>query len=156
MQDHELQEVANALRTETGEKRKRGAESADDYKSSVNKRVSPNNKTGDHRDESLQDYSQNGSGEHASTAAAALGIYPTMTVPQPTDISFATQNSDSDRNDHSFMDPNSQDLGDQMFSGSSGSRGKPAVGSEEWHKVRKDNHKEGKLPPLSGQHCTVY
>jgi transcriptional regulator CBF1 len=33
---------------------------------------------------------------------------------------------------------------------------KPAVGSEEWHKMRKDNHKEGKVPcdPLSAMQPT--
>lgn len=30
------------------------------------------------------------------------------------------------------------------------SRGKPPVGTEEWHKIRKDNHKEGTL------HFTFY
>jgi hypothetical protein len=30
-------------------------------------------------------------------------------------------------------------------SGRSGNGVKPAVGSDEWHKVRKDNHKEGKF-----------
>lgn len=148
-----LQEVANAVRGDTGEsmsqKRKREQESADDRRSG-NKRISPGNKASDYHDESLQDYShhglhdQNGSGEHASTAAAALGIYPTMTVPQPTDVSFANQTSDSDRNDQSFVD--SQDMNDFMSTPQHGGRstGKPAVGSDEWHKVRKDNHKEGK------------
>jgi hypothetical protein len=150
-----LQEVANAMRGETGEshsqKRKREAESADDRRSG-NKRISPGNKAGDHLDESLQDYShhglqdQNGTAEHASTAAAALaagGAYPTMTIPQATDVSFATQASDSDRNDQSFM---GEDMSDFMSNPQPGpSRAKPAVGSDEWHKVRKDNHKEGKF-----------
>jgi len=112
--------------------------------------------------EALQDYSalheqtnsehQNGATDHAnasSTAAAALGIYPTMTIPQPTDVSFATQASEGDRNqDSSFNMGDSQ--GDSFMDtssggaagGRSGSGSKPAVGSEEWHKVRKDNHKE--------------
>lgn len=79
---------------------KRNSESADDTRRG-NKRISPNNSGKDHHDgviEALQDYnslhqhgdSHNGCAEHASsTAAAALaGIYPTMTVPQPTDLSF--------------------------------------------------------------------
>lgn len=164
-----LQEVANAMREEAAEgavshsqKRRRDSESADDTRRH-NKRVSPNNmnKVSDtHQQdiEALQDYSglhhgnpdQNGSAEHASassTAAAALaGIYPTMTIPQPTDVSFATQNSDPDRNpDSSFMD-NSQQGGDSFMETSTpsgrGTGSKPAVGSDEWHKVRKDNHKE--------------
>lgn len=103
----------------------------------------------------------NGSSDHAhahatSTAAAALEMYPNvpaMTIPQPTEVSFASQ-ADSDRNqDNSFnMGDTSQhnsSFMDQSGSGNqqglaSRSSGKPAVGSEEWHKVRKDNHKEGK------------
>jgi hypothetical protein len=158
-----LQEVANAMREEAvGNKRRRDSESADDVRRH-NKRVSPNmNKAGDANQqdlEALQDYSglhhgnsdQNGSADHASassTAAAALaGIYPTMTIPQPTDVSFATQNSDPDRNQDSFLD-NSQQGGDSFMETSTpsgrGTGAKPAVGSDEWHKVRKDNHKEGK------------
>jgi hypothetical protein len=126
-------------------KRKRDSESADETR---RKRVSPNS------GEALQDFNdlhhqdQNGSAEHASsTAAAALaaGIYPTMSIPQPTEVSFATQGSDSDRNpDSSFMD-NSQ-AGESFMEQSQPTRApKPAVGSDEWHKVRKDNHKEGML-----------
>jgi hypothetical protein len=163
-----LQEVANAMREEAAggavnNKRRRDSESADDTRRH-NKRISPNmNKTGDANQqdlEALQDYGalhhgnpdQNGAADHASassTAAAALaGIYPTMTIPQPTDVSFATQNSDPDRNpESSFMD-NSQQGGDSFMETSTpsgrGSGSKPAVGSDEWHKVRKDNHKEGK------------
>jgi hypothetical protein len=156
LQESGLQEVANAMREESGsQKRKRESESADDTRRG-NKRVSPLNKAGDHDPETLQDYAnmhgdQNGA-DHAnasSTAAAALaGIYPTMTIPQPTDVSFATQGSDNDRGDSSFMD-NSQAGGDSFMEQSTpsgrGSANKPAVGSDEWHKVRKDNHKEGKL-----------
>lgn len=93
-----------------------------------------------------------------STAAAALaGIYPTMTVPQPTDLSFASAASgDGDRSnlDPSFgMGENDQanqsfdidSMGANGQSATGGSLGqKPAVGSEEWHRVRRDNHKEGK------------
>jgi hypothetical protein len=155
-----LQEIANAMREDGGsQKRKRDSESADDTRRG-NKRISPTNKAGDHSQldtEALHDYSalhndQNGA-DHvnaSSTAAAALaaGGYPTMTIPQPTDVSFATQGSDGDRGDSSFMD-NSQAGGDSFMEQSTpsgrGSGNKPAVGSEEWHKVRKDNHKEGKL-----------
>lgn len=147
-----LQEVANAIARDDGsQKRKRDSESADDTRRGGNKRISPNNSKDHHDVEHLQDYNlhqghMGHNGEHASTAAAALaGIYPTMTVPQPTDVSFATQGSDGDRND-SFMDNSQQD---SMVYGESnvhsGRVSKPAVGSEEWHKVRKDNHKEGKL-----------
>ncbi|KAF4625390.1 hypothetical protein G7Y89_g12777 [Cudoniella acicularis] len=162
-----LQEVANAMRDDnvmdshisnTAQKRKRDSESADDTRRMSNKRISPNSgkaadQSGHDGVESLQDYgslhhqgnpdNQNGSAEHASsTAAAALaGIYPTMTIPQPTDVSFgATQGSDTDRGpDGSFMD-NSQN--DSFMENPQPTRSKPAVGSDEWHKVRKDNHKE--------------
>jgi len=163
-----LQDVANSLREEAGtdglinptQKRKRESESADDTRRSNSKRINPN-KGGDlvnqHDAEALQDYgihqgnsdNQNGSADHAnasSTAAAALaGIYPTMTIPQPTDVSFATQASDSDRNQDSFMDSQQGDSFMDNSTPSGRGSGKPAVGSDEWHKVRKDNHKEGKL-----------
>jgi hypothetical protein len=99
----------------------------------------------------------NGHIDHAnasSTAAAALGIYPTMTVPQSTDVQFAAQNQNSDNQD-SYMDDSQ--VGNDSF-GMDGSGGpstgtgrtgnKPQVGSEEWHKVRKDNHKEGRFRQL--------
>lgn len=95
---------------------------------------------------------QNGAQDHAnasSTAAAALGIYPTMSIPQPTNLQFQTQGSEDNANqDNSFMD-NSQQNESYMDNASAtpsgrSSANKPAVGSEEWHKVRKDNHKEGR------------
>jgi len=149
-----LHEVAAAMRAEegvgVGGKRKRDSQSADDTRRG--KRVSPNSKDQQDGVEALQDFGlhqqshldHNGSGEHASTAAAALGMYPGMNVPQPTDVSFATQGSDTDRNE-SFMNESQQDsyLNSVDSATPSGSRrDKPAVGSEEWHKVRKDNHKE--------------
>jgi hypothetical protein len=95
------------------------------------------------------------------TAAAALA-YHQMTVPQATELQFQTQGSGSD----SFsMGDHHQQTGMQDFSlealkaatqtGRSGQSApsesppqsatlKPPVGSEEWHKVRRDNHKEGK------------
>ncbi len=97
---------------------------------------------------------QNGAQDHAnasSTAAAALGIYPTMSIPQPTNLQFQTQDSQQNQQqqNQSFMDNGPQDDSSYMDPPSAtpqGSRSqvnKPAVGSEEWHKVRKDNHKEG-------------
>ena len=155
--EHGMQAVANAVHGDMdgqmGQKRKRDSESADDTRRGT-KRVSPN-ALKDQQDgvEALQDYNSlhghldqhNGSAEHASTAAAALaGIYPTMTVPQPTDVSFATQGSSDGNGESSFMD-NSQQQDSFMDTPSGrGSGGKPTVGSDEWHKVRKDNHKEGK------------
>lgn len=87
----------------------------------------------------------------SSTAAAALSHFPIMSVPQATEVSFQ-QSSDIDRNPNDYSIDDSQ-AGQESFmmqdnesqspvsGGRSGS--KPAVGSHEWHKVRKDNHKEG-------------
>ncbi|APA10146.1 hypothetical protein SS1G_07451 [Sclerotinia sclerotiorum 1980 UF-70] len=166
----------NANMSNTTQKRKRDSESADDTRRLNNKRVSPN--SGNDPDdqslvnqqigdvEALQNYAnlqhnqqihpdhQNGAADHAnasSTAAAALaGIYPTMTIPQPTDVSFASQASENDRHqDTSFMDNSQQpdnsfmDNSQQQHQPQNRSSGsKPVVGSDEWHKVRKDNHKE--------------
>ncbi len=107
--------------------------------------------------------------EAASTAAAALaGVFPQMTIPQPTEISFVNNASGSDPDrqlDSSFSlgehENDQNQPGNQQYSldalrqstgaqvqaareSSSGGGVKPAVGSEEWHKVRRDNHKEGK------------
>jgi hypothetical protein len=178
----------SANMSNAAQKRKRDSESADDTRRLSNKRVSPNsgNDSGDQSlvnqqiagVEALQDYTnlhqhqqggpdhQNGSADHAnasSTAAAALaGIYPTMTIPQPTDVSFATQGSDGDRGpDSSFMG-DSQQPGDSFMDSSQqnhqgGGRSvvapKPVVGSDEWHKVRKDNHKEGTGNNLEFFYC---
>lgn len=139
-----LQQIANAMREENGmdghnmqHKRKRDSESADDTR---RKRVSPNS------GEALQDFGdlhhqdQNGNDASSTAAAALAGIYPTMSIPQPTEVSFQTQGSDSDRNpDNSFM--NSQ-ADESYMEQPQQTRTKPAVGSDEWHKVRKDNHKE--------------
>jgi bHLH factor len=87
----------------------------------------------------------------SSTAAAALGsMYPTLHVPQTTEETFAAQaGADVDA---SF---NTSGVGDGLSGSLASANGihepryggsnnpKPAVGSEEWHKMRKDNHKEG-------------
>ncbi|KAI0115329.1 hypothetical protein F4814DRAFT_318188 [Daldinia grandis] len=113
--------------------------------------------TADHHDTS----------DHAnasSTAAAALGtLYPTIHVPQSTEETFAAQaaaeaehHQDSSFGHSDMLHANG--LPDTSTNGlaqsqngirptqpsytSSSSASKPAVGSEEWHKLRKDNHKE--------------
>ncbi|KAI8962464.1 hypothetical protein F5Y11DRAFT_347447 [Daldinia sp. FL1419] len=113
--------------------------------------------TADHHDTS----------DHAnasSTAAAALGtLYPTIHVPQSTEETFAAQaaaeaehhqDSSFGHNDMLRADglPDTSTNGlSQSQNGvrsaqpsytTSSSASKPAVGSEEWHKLRKDNHKE--------------
>ncbi len=100
-----------------------------------------------------------------ASAAALAGMMPQLTVPQPTELSFVSTGSgtDGERQLESSFDlggDNGQNhnlqgspYGMGGFQGTSGqvqggresSNGaKPAVGSEEWHKVRRDNHKEGK------------
>ncbi|POS86962.1 hypothetical protein EPUL_002410 [Erysiphe pulchra] len=181
LEHHRLQEVANAMRGEESHivnvpKRKRDPDSIEETRRSI-KRVSPNVTIKEQQDnvQALQDYnslqhghldSHNGSTEHSSTAAAAAamaGIYPQMTVPQQTEVSFATQGPDMDRNQESSYMDNSQQgqesfMENQNPSGDRGSNSKPAVGSEEWHKVRKDNHKEGLLSIGFGnsRHINVY
>ncbi|KAI9760218.1 MAG: Carbon-nitrogen hydrolase [Chaenotheca gracillima] len=111
--------------------------------------------------QSSQQSQQPNAAEATSTAAAALaGIYTNMTVPQPTEIAFAKQPTTSNDMDSSFtMDENgnthevTQEYLEALARGgaappSSGGRdsigagSKPAVGSDEWHRVRRDNHKE--------------
>lgn len=101
----------------------------------------------------------------SNTAAAAMAQYHTMTVPQSTEQSFMTQTAgdkQTDPNDQASP-PNAQQRnsfedfdGGATLSSQNGDASptaiasnpnahKPAVGTEEWHKVRRDNHKEGKL-----------
>lgn len=115
----------------------------------------------------------------ASTAVAALaGIYPTMTVPQPTDLTFAnsTVGTENDRNlDPSFgmgdqegdasaqpddsFDANGSTNPGQLVHMPMNAPRKPAVGTDEWHRVRKDNHKEGKSKlgsPFGSSHAPCW
>lgn len=106
----------------------------------------------------------------SSTAAAAL-VYPTIHAPQPSEDTFAAQISGEQEN-HQALVPYTHDVSQTdglpmdhqalanasavvqspdggMHQDMPGARysttpnPKPAVGSEEWHKMRKDNHKEG-------------
>ncbi|KAL1625831.1 basic helix-loop-helix protein [Diplodia seriata] len=110
---------------------------------------------------------QNGSGNPTNasdTAAAALSHHFQMTVPQATELSFQNQGAggEGDRalgNSFSMGDHNMHqashgmtDYGLDALNKSNSQGGndsppsqvnqKPAVGSEEWHKIRRDNHKE--------------
>lgn len=109
---------------------------------------------------------QNGGANASSvgdTAAAALA-YHQMTVPQATELSFQPQASAGEGASFNMGDHHQPQQGMQDFSlealkaATSSSRSgqaatnesppatathKPPVGSEEWHKVRRDNHKEG-------------
>jgi len=108
----------------------------------------------------------------SDTAAAAMAQYHTMTVPQSTEQAFLAQTSDGagDRHGHGTVDPGNPNLqprpgsfGDfdvngppngmptQNDNSASPTLGnaqnaggpKPQVGTDEWHKIRRDNHKEG-------------
>lgn len=104
----------------------------------------------------------------SNTAAAALNMYPSLHVPQSTEEAFANQatpethHEEHAYNNHAVSQPPPDGLPmappalqqqqptppngvqqEQRYSAPPNP--KPAVGSEEWHKMRKDNHKEGKL-----------
>ncbi|KAK3333134.1 hypothetical protein B0T19DRAFT_117614 [Cercophora scortea] len=103
----------------------------------------------------------------SSTAAAALNIYPTLHVPTlhvppTTEETFAAQAAAESHHEDSLFNASGVSQPDGLPNGlpmtspgamqsngiqseqryGAGSNPKPAVGSEEWHKMRKDNHKE--------------
>ncbi|KAK4249874.1 hypothetical protein C7999DRAFT_39002 [Corynascus novoguineensis] len=108
----------------------------------------------------------------SSTAAAALNMYPSLHVPQSTEEAFANQptpdthHEDNTFNGHAVSQPppdglplppppstiqqppppppppSSSNGVQQEQRYTAPPNAKPAVGSEEWHKMRKDNHKE--------------
>ncbi|KIH88320.1 bHLH factor, other [Sporothrix brasiliensis 5110] len=91
----------------------------------------------------------------AATAAAVLdSMFPQLNVPVSTEETFANQHVEGehhgDASAYSAGDVTQGDLSLDVAGGSngvgkrpmSGIQSKPAVGSEEWHKMRKDNHKE--------------
>ncbi|CAK7265529.1 basic helix-loop-helix protein [Sporothrix epigloea] len=91
-----------------------------------------------------------------STAAAALGsMFPQLNVPVPTEQKFASQHVDGGEHPGDTSAYSADDVtqgGESSHDASSpngtakpsasGVHAKPAVGSEEWHRMRKDNHKE--------------
>ncbi|CAN8097418.1 unnamed protein product [Discula destructiva] len=102
---------------------------------------------------------------NASNTAAAALVYPTIHAPQPSEENFAAQlGVEQDQQQHHEMSPyshenshdgydhqgltNGQHTNGMMHQDIPGARyanhtaTKPAVGSEEWHKMRKDSHKE--------------
>lgn len=118
-------------------------------------------------EEMQQHFDQNGGANASSvgdTAVAALAYHHQMNVPQATELSFQTQNSSGEGASFNMGDHQTQQTGMQDFSlealkaatqtprsgqavtnespPNTGGH-KPPVGSEEWHKVRRDNHKEG-------------
>lgn len=111
-----------------------------------------------------------GAGPSPSDTAAAAMAYHTMTVPQSTEQSFLQQNAGvtGERQDDESVEPGSAQQrtsgfddfdvtrpkdhhtssnGDTsptspLVTPSNPNAPKPAVGSDEWHKIRRDNHKE--------------
>lgn len=111
----------------------------------------------------------------STAAAALGTMYPTLHVPQSTEETFASQQIDVGGGDpqqqqqqqHHHHDPSAYGSADvtgvasdglsALEASTAGSNGmgpkrpisgiqvKPAVGTDEWHKMRKDNHKEGRL-----------
>lgn len=107
-------------------------------------------------------------------AGAMSGMLPQMTVPQPTSMGFASVDGGGKSGEHGQLDNafgalsplpveghtegvggNNNVPGNHSHHGSPsvGSSGnpnpKPQVGTEEWHRVRRDNHKEGTSPSIS-------
>ncbi len=88
-------------------------------------------------------------------------MYPTLHVPQSTEETFAAQNPVEDHSEElpipdglpsvagggppgPLAAPNGIRSQEARYQPAPpGSHNKPTVGSEEWHKMRKDNHKEG-------------
>lgn len=109
--------------------------------------------------------SMNGTGQDSTVVLGDQmhGLPPQMTVPQPTSMNFAPEGTvrvggPMDTGYNAISPPGPQDQQQQQMipaqaGGNIGHHGapaqptpsqKPAVGTEEWHKVRRDNHKEGK------------
>lgn len=116
----------------------------------------------------LQQQAGDQGNNNANTAAAAMAQYHTMTVPQSTEQTFMTQPTEGgDRQGapseqeggneqhrtSSFADfeaaaaqgePNGDKSPGEAMDPNNPNSSKPSVGSDAWHKIRKDNHKEGK------------
>ncbi|KAK0623140.1 hypothetical protein B0T14DRAFT_494671 [Immersiella caudata] len=93
----------------------------------------------------------------SSTAAAALNMYPTLHVPPTTEETFAASaGGDSHHDDSAFntsavSQPDGLPMAAPSTLPTNGVQGeqsyrshnpKPSVGSDEWHAMRKNNHKE--------------
>jgi bHLH factor len=94
---------------------------------------------------SNQDTQQNGGTNAAASDTAAAALH----YPIAGDTSFQTQGSSGEYPDAGYgldhlKDSPTQGQGSQHSPGGGTTPSKPAVGSEEWHKIRKDNHKEGR------------
>jgi transcriptional regulator CBF1 len=133
-----------------------------------------NNSEGDiqHSNPYSQLHQNGGTNATNSSDTAAAALHYSMTVPQATELSFQTQSSggEGDRPlgaSFNIEGHGAHGLGDfgldALKGGAQGNAGgadhsptgtpghKPPVGSEEWHKIRRDNHKEG-----SSTNATIY
>lgn len=119
----------------------------------------------EHPDQHHEHHEHHDPSNATSTAQAALGMYPTLHVPPSTEEQFAAQAAAEEHaHENSFgaevpqpdamMDPphvtpphqqapNGVPPPGPRYATSNTPNPKPTVGSEEWHKMRKDNHKEG-------------
>lgn len=119
-------------------------------------------------DNAMNQNGDNHPGDASDTAAAALSHY-SMSIGQSGDQPFLTSGTGNDPEhqlaQYSMSSHNDgQNIGSEFTidadetsghgpnspKGTSGR--KPPVGSAEWHKVRKDNHKEG-MSPQSSKYC---
>lgn len=146
---------------------------ADDMENSIDFSSMVNNSqdvpdSGDvqHNTGHLQSHGQEGGqGNNASdTAAAAMAQFHTMTVPQSTESTFLNSAGEGGEGQPGSGEGGAAgqhrtssfgaEFDSSAVHGSPNGEGspttglgpnsKPAVGSDEWHKIRKDNHKEGK------------
>ena len=96
----------------------------------------------------------------STTVAAMRHNMPSITIPQPTELSFQSTNTvdedeqgessfnigtETNQNHHAEGTPYNLDSYADNSRGPGGGAGgpKPAAGTEEWHRLRRDNHKEG-------------
>jgi bHLH factor len=91
-----------------------------------------------------QEVQQNGGTNAAASDTAAAALH----YPIASDAAFQTQASTGDYPETSYgldqlKESPTQVQAPQQSPSVGATPSKPAVGSEEWHKIRKDNHKEG-------------
>jgi hypothetical protein len=140
--DHEAPRAAPGYRSETTGELEYGVED-----NAIQAQLAAFNQAGE------QNGGQVPTASATDTAAAALSHY------QMGDQSFQSQGSTGDAPygdpsyiDHSLKESPTQGQGPISGHSPTGNTpGKPQVGSDEWHKVRRDNHKEGMNLMLDGK-----
>ena len=157
--------MSQVVHSPTTKKRKRNSVETDNIVGPKRTSLSQTNGNGDHTNGDMYgdstgfDHLQSGNSEQdiSSTAAAALTAH--LSAPDTHNISFVSANEDRHLEDSFGMDDSAQHTQNTPYSLShyGGSNpmtqatrevsapngSKPAVGTDEWHKVRRDNHKEG-------------